>query len=95
MFNNYFCEVFRSDGDSKEMVEFVDYFSVKVIVEKICDDVFDFVLVDVGYIRKILDFFDFCKVVGCDKIFQRLFCLFLFVIVELVICLINYFIINC
>ncbi|PFX29628.1 Fibrinogen C domain-containing protein 1-A [Stylophora pistillata] len=72
MFNNYFCEASRSDGDSKEMVEFVDHPSVILIAEKTCDDVFDLVPVDVGYIRKILDTLDPRKAVGCDKISQRL-----------------------
>ena len=94
MFNNYFCEVSRSDGDSKEMVEFVDHPSVKVIAEKTCDDVFDLVPVDVGYIRKILDSLDPRKAVGCDKISQRLLRLSSPVIAEPVTRLINYFITN-
>ncbi|PFX22149.1 RNA-directed DNA polymerase from mobile element jockey [Stylophora pistillata] len=94
MFNNYFCEVSRSDGDSKEMVEFVDHPSVKVIAEKTCDDVFDLVPVDVGYIRKILDTLDPRKAVGCDKISQRLLRLSSPVIAEPVTRLINYFITN-
>ncbi|PFX30129.1 hypothetical protein AWC38_SpisGene5115 [Stylophora pistillata] len=48
MFNNYFCEVSRSDGDSKEMVEVVDHPCVNVIAEKTCDDVFDLVPVEIN-----------------------------------------------
>ena len=51
-FNNYFCGVARSDGDCKEMVEFVDHPSVKVIAEKTRDTCFNLVPVDVSYIRK-------------------------------------------
>ena len=55
-FNNYFCEVARSDRDCKEMFEFFDYPSVKVIAQKTRDSCFDLVPVDVSYIlRKILD----------------------------------------
>lgn len=72
------------------MVEFVDHPSVKVIAEKTCDDVFDLVPVDVGYIRKILDTLDPHKTVGCDKISQRLLRLSSPVITEPVTRLINY-----
>ena len=47
-FNNYFCEVARSDGDCREMVEFV-----KVAAEKTRDNCFNLVPVDVSYMRKI------------------------------------------
>ena len=47
-FNNYFCEVARSDRDCREMVEFV-----KVAAEKTRDNCFNLVPVDVSYIRKI------------------------------------------
>ena len=93
-FNNYFCEVARSDGDCKEMVEFVDHPSVKVIAEKTRDNCFNLVPVDVSYIRKILDSLDPRKAVGCDKISQRLLRLSSPVIAEPITRLINYFITN-
>ena len=93
-FNNYFCEVARSDGDCKEMVEFVDHPSVKVIAEKTRDNCFNLVPVDVSYIRKILDSQDTRKAVGCDKIPQRLLRLSSPVIAEPITRLINYFITN-
>ena len=93
-FNNYFCEVARSDGDCKEMVEFVDHLSVKVIAEKTRDNCFNLVPVDVSYIRKILDSLDPRKAVGCDKIPQRLLRLSSPVIAEPITRLINYFITN-
>ena len=34
-FNNYFCEVAQSDGDCKEMVEFVDHPSVRGLPRKL------------------------------------------------------------
>ena len=93
-FNNYFCEVARSDGDCKEMVEFVDHPSVKVIAEKTRDNCFNLVPVDVSYIRKILDSLHPRKAVGCDKISQRLLRLSSPVIAEPITRLINYFITN-
>ena len=93
-FNNYFCEVARSDGDCKEMVEFVDHPSVKVIAEKTRDNCFNLVPVDVSHIRKILDSLDPRKAVGCDKISQRLLRLSSPVIAEPITRLINYFITN-
>ena len=93
-FNNYFCEVARSDRDCKEMVEFVDHPSVKVIAEKTRDNCFNLVPVDVSYIRKILDSLDPRKAVGCDKIPQRLLRLSSPVIAEPITRLINYFITN-
>ena len=70
-FNNYFCEVAGSAGDCKEMVEFVDHPSVKVIAEKTRDNCFNLVPVDVSYIRKILDSLDPRKAVGCGKILRQ------------------------
>ena len=93
-FNNYFCEVARSDRDCKEMVEFVDHPSVKVIAEKTRDNCFNLVPVDVSYIRKILDSLDPREAVGCDKIPQRLLRLSSPVIAEPITRLINYFITN-
>ena len=93
-FNNYFCEVARSDGDCKEMVEFVDHPSVKVIAEKTRDNCFNLVPVDVSHITKILDSLDPRKAVGCDKISQRLLRLSSPVIAEPITRLINYFITN-
>ena len=66
-FNNYFCEVARSDGDCREMVEFV-----KVAAEKTRDNCFNLVPVDVSYMRKIWGTLDPGKAIGCDKISQRL-----------------------
>ena len=93
-FNNYFCEVARSDGDCKEMVEFVDHPSVKVIAEKTRDNCFNLVPVDVSYIRKILDSLDPREADDCDKIPQRLLRLSSPVIAEPITRLINYFITN-
>ena len=84
----------RSDGDSKEMIEFVDHPGVKVIAEKTRDNCFNLVPVDVSYIRKILDTLDPRKAVGCDKISQRLLRLSSPVIAEPITRLINYFITN-
>ena len=88
-FNNYLCEVARSDGDCKEMVEFVDHPRVKVIAEKTRDNCFNLVPVDVSYIRKLLDTLDPCKAVGCDKISLRLLRLSSPVIAEPITRLIN------
>ena len=93
-FNNYFCEVAQSDGHCKEMVEFVDHPSVKVIAEKTRDNSFHFVPVDVTYIREILGTLDPRKAVGCDKISQRLLRLSSTVIAEPITGLIYYFITN-
>ena len=82
------------DGDCKEMVEFVDHPSVKVIAEKTRDNCFNLVPVDVSYIRKILDSLHPRKAVGCDKISQRLLRLSSPVIAEPITRLINYFITN-
>ena len=88
-FNNYFREAARSDGDCREMVEFV-----KVVAEKTRDNCFNLVPVDVSYKRKILDTLDPCKAIGCDKISQRLLRLSSPVIAEPITRLINYFITN-
>ena len=88
-FNNYFCEVARSDGDCREMVEFV-----KVAAEKTRDNCFDLVPVDVSYIRKVLGTLGPRKAIGCDKISQRLLHLSSPVIAEPITHSINYFITN-
>ena len=93
-FNNCFCEVAQSNGDCKEMVEFVDHPSVKVIAEKTGDNSFHFVPVDISYLREILDTLVPRKAVGCDKICKRLLRLSSPIIAEQITGLINYFITN-
>lgn len=68
VFNDYFCELVKCDGNRMDMEDFICYFSIMSNGEKIkIGQLFNFYIVNCGYVMEILDKFNLRKVVRVLK----------------------------
>lgn len=77
-------------------IDFIEYLSIRVIMyNKVEKEIFNFDFVNLVQVDFLLFFINSCKFCGYDMLYLKLFKLFVFVIVFLVLKIINFLIILC